>query len=338
MMQGATRLGRPRQPLTVIGGFLGAGKTTLVNRLLAGGAGRYAVLVNDFGAVNVDSDLIASHDGETLRLTNGCICCSLGDGFLGTLARVLAEPVPFDHIIIEASGVGDPEAIAEIAIIEPDLRLSAIVVVVDAEAFPAQIADTRLGDTLARQVRAADILLLNKCDLAGDEAKARARALLAELAPGHPVVETVGGRMPADIVAPGLIGEERPRFRATSAADHEVAFDRFIYRRPGAFEAGALRGVLERAPSSVLRLKGWVRLGATAETRVLQMVGRRWTLAPASSPARGIELVGIAASDAHAGEALADLLDHALVPAADGGPDFSSAMSRNPYGDDPRCN
>lgn len=99
-MKFVARAPRPRQPFTVIGGFLGAGKTTLVNHLLAGGERRYAVLVNDFGAVNVDAGLIASHDGRTLRLTNGCICCSLGEGFLTTLARVLADPEGFDHILV----------------------------------------------------------------------------------------------------------------------------------------------------------------------------------------------------------------------------------------------
>ena len=114
-----------RCPLTVVGGFLGAGKTTLLNRLLAGSQGRYAVLVNDFGAINVDAGLIRDHDGQTLRLTNGCVCCSLADGFLDTLMRVLAEPEPFDHIVIEASGVGDvsdvsaaPGFLTEDAVIE----------------------------------------------------------------------------------------------------------------------------------------------------------------------------------------------------------------------------
>ncbi|RYX93345.1 MAG: GTP-binding protein, partial [Bradyrhizobiaceae bacterium] len=118
-------------PVTVIGGFLGAGKTTYLNHLLRSGTERYAVLVNDFGAVNIDAGLIAKHDGETMTLTNGCVCCSIGSGFLDTLGRILDGQTRFDQIIIEASGVGDPWRIAEIALVEPSLRLNAVIVVAD---------------------------------------------------------------------------------------------------------------------------------------------------------------------------------------------------------------
>ncbi|MCX4194705.1 GTP-binding protein [Methylobacterium organophilum] len=181
-----------RCPLTVVGGFLGAGKTTLLNRLLAGSQGRYAVLVNDFGAINVDAGLIRDHDGQTLRLTNGCVCCSLADGFLDTLMRVLAEPEPFDHIVIEASGVGDPGAIAEIALVEPGLVLRGVVVLADAERLPGLAADPRLGDTLARQIRAADLLVLNKRDLVDEAGRAAARDTLAALAPCCRLLRSLG--------------------------------------------------------------------------------------------------------------------------------------------------
>src|SRR5271156_2996345 len=110
-------------PVTVIGGFLGAGKTTFLNRLLAEGTARYAVLVNDFGEINVDAALIERHDGTTMALTNGCVCCSIGSGFLETLGSLLDGVERFDRIVIEARGVGDPWRIAEIALIEPALRL-----------------------------------------------------------------------------------------------------------------------------------------------------------------------------------------------------------------------
>lgn len=332
---------RQPQPLTVIGGFLGAGKTTLVNHLLAGGERRYAVLVNDFGAVNVDAGLIASHDGQTLRLTNGCICCSLGEGFLTTLARVLAEPEGFDHILIEASGVGDPSAIADIALVEPDLVLSAILVVVDAESIASQLRDPRIGDTVLRQVQAADILILNKCDRMDDAGRAQARAVLEALAPRCPVLEAVDARIPAQIVAPGL-DERRSRFRASSPASHETRFGRILYERSGAFEPNALRAALNRAPADLLRLKGWVRLGPHATPHILQMVGRRWTMTPLqgdASPPGEIALVGIASGDGPADRALADLLDLALLPVPLPIPAcLTPAPPCNVTGDHPRCN
>jgi hypothetical protein len=110
---GATSKPAALVPVTIIGGYLGAGKTTLINALLAADHGRrLAVLVNDFGAVNIDVELIERHDGETISLTNGCICCSIADSLGESLDQVLAlEPRP-DQIVIEASGVADPAAIA----------------------------------------------------------------------------------------------------------------------------------------------------------------------------------------------------------------------------------
>ena len=100
-------------PVTVIGGYLGAGKTKLLNRLLAEAEGRrLAVLVNDFGEVNIDAALIANRDGETISLTNGCVCCSIGDNLGMTLYDLAERPDGPEHILVEASGVADPARIA----------------------------------------------------------------------------------------------------------------------------------------------------------------------------------------------------------------------------------
>lgn len=309
-----------RTPLTVIGGFLGAGKTTLLNRVLAGADGRYAVLVNDFGAVNVDAGLIADHDGETLRLTNGCVCCSLGDSFLETLMRVLEQSPAFDHIVIEASGVSDPSAIAEIALVEPGLRLSSIVVLADAERIASLLADERVGDTVERQVRAADILLLNKLDLVGAAELAHARAVLVSMRPDLRIVETVGADLPEALL--DLAGPFHPatRFKADEVS-HEGTFRRFAYRRRGRFDPDLLPAALARLPASLLRLKGRCSLVGTDGAQLVQMVGSRWSLAAAPAALVGdwpIELVGIGA-DADADE-VSRILDHALAGPGDAPP------------------
>src|SRR5476649_1880617 len=120
-------------PFTVIGGFLGAGKTTLLNRLLRGATGRrFAVLVNDFGALDIDGRLVAAHGGDTLALANGCLCCTIGDSLVTTLLALLERPGRFDHIVVEASGVADPGRIADIAVLEPRLVRDGVIVVADA--------------------------------------------------------------------------------------------------------------------------------------------------------------------------------------------------------------
>ncbi|MFP5406389.1 MAG: CobW family GTP-binding protein, partial [Gammaproteobacteria bacterium] len=142
-----------RLPLTVIGGLLGAGKTTLLNHLLAASRGRrIAVLVNDFGAINIDAALVAESAGDTIALTNGCVCCSIGDDLAGALIELLEANPPFDAVVVEASGVSDPWRIAQIALADSDLALEGVIVLVDASTLAEQARDPLLTDSLQRQV------------------------------------------------------------------------------------------------------------------------------------------------------------------------------------------
>ena len=126
-------------PLTVIGGFLGAGKTTLLNHWLAHAQGlRLAVLVNDFGALNIDAMLIRSSAADMIELSNGCVCCQIGDDLTQALIRVLDRASAFDAVVIEASGVSDPWRIAQMGRADPGLVLDGVVVMVDAGAALAQ--------------------------------------------------------------------------------------------------------------------------------------------------------------------------------------------------------
>ena len=131
-------------PVTVIGGFLGAGKTTLVNHILSGDHGlKVAVMVNDFGAINIDAALIASTEGGLFSLSNGCVCCGLNQGLVEQIEALLAARMDIDHIVIEASGVADPARIMDTvryARFAGRLRADAIVVVVDAAGFDDAMA------------------------------------------------------------------------------------------------------------------------------------------------------------------------------------------------------
>lgn len=188
-------------PAVLIGGYLGAGKTTLVNHLLRHASGRrIAVLVNDFGEVSIDADLIVGAEGGVLSLAGGCVCCSFGSDLVGTLAEVLRRDPRPDLLLIETSGVGIPSAVARAARLVPGLRLEATVVVADALTVRERAADCYVGDTVRQQLDDADLLLLNQTDRVGPAALAALQAWWAAAHPRTPLWPTVRARVPVEAV------------------------------------------------------------------------------------------------------------------------------------------
>jgi G3E family GTPase len=304
-------------PLTVIGGFLGAGKTTLLNRLLASSTERCAVLVNDFGEINVDASLIRDHDGTTMSLTNGCVCCSTGAGLIDTLSRLLDDIGRFDRIVIEASGVGDPWRIAEIALVEPALRLAGVIVLADACRIAALIEDRRVGDTVCNQFAKCDVVLLSKRDLVTDTQLEAARAAIRSVCPKVRIDGLSLDSVP-DIAASGRSVVSRFRAEAADeATDHEADFRRWTYRRAGSFDRGRLAAAVRALPPQLLRLKGSCRVEGEANPLVFQMVSQSWTLTPpdlaAEQVPEPITLVGVGTADLPADRELDAILDNALV-------------------------
>ena len=213
-------------PFTVIGGFLGAGKTTLLNRLLADASGRrFAVLVNDFGALDIDGRLVTQHGGDTIALSNGCLCCTIGDSLVQTLMFLLERADGIDHIVVEASGVADPARIADLGVLDPRLRRDGVVVVVDAADVRERAADRRLSDTVERQLRAADLLVLNKLDLANDLPALR-RWLSAHAT--APMLEAVQANVPVSL----LFGLERHGAAGEDAAADDFRSWSYSWARP----------------------------------------------------------------------------------------------------------
>ena len=279
-------------PYTVIGGYLGAGKTTLLNNLLRNSQGlRLAVLVNDFGDINIDADLITSHDGETINLASGCICCSLADGFLLTLNRLSKRRGEIDHIVVEASGVSDPVKIGQYgAILKLDLE--GVIVLVDAEQIREKAANKYVGDTVIRQLKGADLLVLNKVDLVTSEQLVSVRAWLADLVPAARIVETVNGQVPLSIllgnltVAPPAVKEWAVTAEHNHAADqthaeaHDAMYQTWSITAAAPIRRDNVQALLDTVPEGVLRAKGFVYLVDDPDRRyLLQLVGKRWKLA-----------------------------------------------------------
>lgn len=154
-------------PITVLTGYLGAGKTTLLNRILTEHHGkRYAVIVNEFGEIGIDNDLVVDADEEVFEMNNGCICCTVRGDLIRIVGGLMKRKNKFDAILIETTGLADPAPVAQTFFVDDDVRentkLDAIVTVVDAKHLLARLEDTHEA---AEQIAFADVILLNKTDL-----------------------------------------------------------------------------------------------------------------------------------------------------------------------------
>lgn len=305
-------LQRQSATLTVIGGFLGAGKTTLLNSWLRAAQGEHiAVLVNDFGELNIDAELIASVNGNVIGLSNGCVCCQIGDDLSRALMQVMAADIPFDAIVVEASGVSDPWRIAQLALAEPELSLGGVIVLVDAAAFLGHLADPLLTDTMERQLRAADLIIVNKTDLVSTETLMCVHARIRVTAPKTQCLDSVQGHVPVALLrSPALPLEPMPAVHPLDscgmACDHELSthgrvtinpehgdlFQTWSARPTHVFETHALRSWIADPPEGLLRLKALLLTG-DGEWSELQFAGRHGSLRRTEVPGAGSGVVAI---------------------------------------------
>ena len=297
-----------KTPVTVITGFLGAGKTTLIRHLLQNSDGRrLAVLVNEFGDVGVDGDVIRAcadancPEANIVELTNGCICCTVADEFIPSIERLLAlDPKP-DHIIIETSGLALPKPLLK-AFDWPDLRsritIDGVVAVADAEAVvagtfapdPARPGDasdvdheTPLSEVFEDQIACADLVLLSKADLAGEVGIARAREIISAEAPRPlPMVALSEGVIDPRVVL-GLNAaaenslDARPSHH-DGADDHDHDdFDTIVVDLPEQTNPEAIAAKVQALAESqnILRVKGHVAIADKPMRLLIQAVGTR---------------------------------------------------------------
>ena len=299
-------------PTTIITGFLGSGKTTLIRHMLENAGGRrLAVIVNEFGDIGVDGEILRGcgietcEDEDIVELANGCICCTVADDFLPTMTKLLERAHPPEHILVETSGLALPKPLLK-AFTWPEVRTRAtvdgVITVVDAAAFaegrfaPDEAAlavaraedpnldhETPLEELFEEQLGSADLIILHKTDLLDFPQLARVEdAVLKMLRPGVGIVHASQGKIdPAILLGLGLSAEDdlesRPSHHETEADHDHDDFDTFILTggEVGDVETLASRLAVGLARHDVLRLKGIVAVAGRPARLIVQAVGPR---------------------------------------------------------------
>jgi G3E family GTPase len=275
-------------PILLVAGFLGAGKTTVVNHLLAHAEGRrIAAVVNDFGAINIDAELIAGASDGVVSLANGCICCSLEGDLLRTLASILRRSPRPEAIVIETSGVADPADIVR-NLMDPviwrEAPLETVLCVVDATASP-----DALGDALLRsQVRAADVVALSKVDLVDAGGMGRIQDAVRAIKPAAVVVDAPHGQVPSALLFP----DDPERLRAArDPGPRRPATDRFetlSWTSEQPVSLPRLQRAIGQLAPRLARAKGLFETVEQPGRQLLfQFAGGRATLAPSGTPPQG---------------------------------------------------
>ena len=276
-------------PILLVTGFLGAGKTTVVNHLLANAEGRrIAAVVNDFGAINIDAELIAGASDGVVSLANGCICCSLEGDLLRTLSTLLRRDPRPEYIVIETSGVADPADIVRNLMDPVILReapLETVLCVMDATASPAA-----LEDALHRsQLRVADIVALSKLDLADAGAGVRMReAIRAQRVPAV-VVDTNHGEIPAALLFPANVDRAPAPREVAPRRPAEQRFETLSWTSDLPLSLPRLQQAIDRLAPKLARAKGlFETVEQPGRMMVFQFAAGRATLAPGEAPPSGV--------------------------------------------------
>lgn len=266
-------------------GFLGSGKTTLVNHVLSAAHGmRLGVLVNEFGALGVDGDLIVGTSGSVVELANGCICCATGEDLMRGLNELLGQSVGLDGVIIETSGLANPAPVAdaiEHGTFHKPVRLAGIVTVVDALNFDENL---ERAEAAFHQLVTADLLLINKCDLVPAEVPAAIERGISRLNPKAPTTPCVMGRIPLELLFD--VRRTGQREATVNHSAHDQAFESVSVWSPMPIDPVKFDAWLDALPMTVYRAKGFLHLHGRRGVVVFHLVGGRRSMETAPRSAR----------------------------------------------------
>ncbi|HHK74428.1 MAG TPA: cobalamin biosynthesis protein CobW [Rhizobiales bacterium] len=300
-------------PATVITGFLGAGKTTLIRHLIENANGRrIALIVNEFGDVGIDGEVLRAcgnedcGDEDIIELANGCICCTVAEDFIPTMEKLLARKEPPEHIVIETSGLALPQPLVR-AFNWPEIKtrvtVDGVVTLIDAAALAlgrgtqdeariqaARQADdmldhkTPLGELFEDQINCADLVIMNKTDLISDEEAARIENdIRGEIRNGAAIIRAAHGQLPPELLVgleAGAENDERLSHHESAGGDHHHDHDDFESFAVDCGEIGDQRQFIETlapvlANHGILRLKGFAAVKGKPMRLVVQAVGPR---------------------------------------------------------------
>ncbi|NLU82007.1 GTP-binding protein [Rhodococcus sp. HNM0569] len=318
---------RKRIPVVVVAGFLGAGKTSVLNHLLRNNQGvRIGVVVNDFGAVNIDSMMVAGQVDSMVSLSNGCMCCAVDNEDMDALLDQLAHPASdVDVIVVEASGLAEPRNMIRLILASenPSVVFGGLVMVVDGEQFGGTL---ERHPELSHHLGLADLLVLNKVDLLDDPVAADVRALVREYNPQAPILPASHGRIdPTVLFDPAARGEPLPGEQLTldqllvDGEEHQhlhADYQAVVFESASPMDPRALVEFLETRPPGIFRAKGFVHFAVPGQTRKFEVqtvgphirfVSARWS--SGEQRATSLVLIGVDVDEAEVLAALASCVD-----------------------------
>ena len=318
-------------PVTIVGGFLGSGKTSLLNHIINKVPNkRIAFLVNDFGEINIDAKLVVSVEGETVSLANGCVCCTIRDDLLVEVEKLLGSAEPPEHIVIETSGVSKPVSVAETffnTAVQGFAEVQSIIVVLDADLALDEAAEYR--DLAIDHIRVADLVVINKTDLVNPKRLSALKQQVEAIAARSRIWETSYGKVPLDLIfdgpVSGVFADMQNEFTVQTDHDenHDSTFASWTYRSNADWSFGALHRAVDKLPRDIYRAKGIVRLDlATDDYGVFQLTGKRsWlklTEPVSADEAKAVttELVFIGKPNGITDEGIGALFEQALAEAS----------------------
>lgn len=288
-------------PVTIITGFLGSGKTTLLNHILNNQKGmRTAVLVNEFGEISIDAELIVSSEEDLVELNNGCICCTIRDDIAESVLRLMERSDKIDYLVVETTGLADPLPVA-LTFLGPELRdltrLDSIITLVDATNFAPDLFNSNVAYS---QIAYGDVILLNKIDLVEEAEIERLEKRIREIKEDARILRTVNSAVPLELIldtdlfqASSLPQEEAHDHDSHDHHDHEHdhdhhhshhshieadGFNSLAFESDQPFSLDAFQNFLNELPDAVFRAKGVLWFEESPERHIFHLSGRRYTL------------------------------------------------------------